>query len=99
MAGSKFSISYGPGTVIGAVAMGDGATASGSVHVGGAKPPALPDRVRVNVDIRNASPTRAATWLRMLADQLDDETAGVYAHKSPSGAAVAWTVAEDKGGE
>jgi hypothetical protein len=87
----RFKINTGPGTIVGAMAVGSGAKAEGHVSVGGAAP-RLPDRLRCRVDIRNASASRIAAWLRDLAEQLEDDKAGTFAATKRSGAAVAWTV-------
>jgi proteasome assembly chaperone (PAC2) family protein len=98
--GDKFSINVGPGCVIGATAIGPGATAHGSVTVGG-PPTDRGERLRATLDVRGA------TSHRDLADLL--EQAAIAIRKAGPGGKVgaigsvtgdathgiAWTIDKD----
>lgn len=86
----KFKTTFGPGTVIGAFAQGSGAKAEGTVTIG-ARPKVPPDRIRAKIDISKASPSKAAKWLRAMADAVENEHTETFAKGSPGESSVAWT--------
>lgn len=95
MAASKFTLNIGPGNTIGAMAIGTGATAEGSLNVG-AKGPTDHDRVKCSIEIKGASPARAAKWLRTMADAVESAHTQSFAKTTEHGASVAWSWEEDK---
>jgi len=96
----KNVINVGPGTVIGAMAVGDGAKVEGSVSIGAEKTAAPPGAIQCKVEIRRMAPWEAATYLRKLADQIDENEAGAFAKGSVqdgvAGKGIAWSVSMDK---
>jgi hypothetical protein len=93
---SKFTLNMGPGNTIGAMAIGPGATAAGTVSIGGAAPSPDPDRVNATIDIKGASPERAAKWLRTMADAVEGTHTKTFAKTTGQGASVAWSWEEAK---
>ena len=91
-------MNVGPGTTIGAMAFGSGAKAKGSLNVGGEKPKESRHRLKASIEIKGASPERAAMWLRMMADAIDGGIMPTFAKTSDSepGASVTWSWEEDK---
>ena len=90
---STFTMNIGPGNVIGAMAVGAGASASGEVNLG-KKPEKAPDALRVHCDITGASPTQTVAWLRQLIVSIEHGEVGPVA-KSGSMGSVAWDVDKD----
>lgn len=87
---NKFSINIGPGTTIGSMAIGEGATAEGSVdsevksdHI-----------IHCMIDINNASPQLVADLLRCLATKIENRNGAAleYYQSMPGGMSVLWTV-------
>jgi hypothetical protein len=97
---SKHTINMGPGTIVGAMAVGDGARVEGSVTIGGSPTVASPEAIRVKVEIRRMAPWKAATYLRKLADKIDEGKAGTFARGTVTDGAqsngVAWDVSADR---
>lgn len=93
---SKFTMNIGPGNTIGAMAIGSGAKAEGTVTIGGAQPKHDPDKVKATIEIKAARPEHAAKWLRDMADAIENGHTRTFAASKLSGASVAWTWSEDK---
>ncbi len=95
---SKFTMNIGPGNTIGAMAFGNGAKAEGVLHVGGTASSGPPDKVKASIEIKGASPERAAKWLRMMADAVEGDYCPTFAKTSEKepGASVAWSWEADK---
>lgn len=95
---SKFVINMGPGNTVGAMAIGPGAKAEGTVTIGGHRKHAG-KRLRMSIDIRGAvSREQISEWLRQIRkDLLDDGDSGAIgevAGDNPSG--CAWRIEDDK---
>ena len=89
-------MNIGPGNVIGAMAMGDGAKVEGTVTIGGTQPKPDTEKVKAKVEIKAASPERAAKWLRTMADSIEGGYCETFAKTTADGASIAWTWGEDK---
>jgi hypothetical protein len=96
--GSTFVVNFGPGTVVGAAALGPGARAEGSVSVGAPAAP-VATRFRATIDIRGATSRRnMASMLRDMAQRIGDGedlgAVGSVTGDLPQG--YAWNVTADQ---
>lgn len=81
------------GGTIGAMAVGGGATARGSI--GGPKPAPAP-RLRVSFESHGATRETTVAWLRKLADEIEIQREhSPVAQTDADGASVAWSVDAD----
>lgn len=86
------TINIGPGTVIGAMAVGSGAQASGSI--GGTVP--TPGPIRFTFEAKGATREQVAKWLRSVALVLEDpEHPSTTFAKTEDGASRAWTITRE----
>lgn len=98
---SRFTTNIGPGNIIGAMAVGEGAKVTGHVTIGGESAPARTKKpLRMKLEIRGAANRgQLSVWLEEIAESILDgnmtgATGEVVSGERKSG--CAWTVEADE---